>query len=108
MTTERKDLIGQEFQGRKASRVIEINNEGTFQSFYAAEALVKELGYQVGSMCRDEPIGFALGYDYVAKWYNLDQEDKSRLDGLLLQDGGFREGGVKVVFFNQPHLEVKE
>lgn len=105
MTIEREDLIGQEFQGRKASRVIEIHNVGTFQSFYAAEALVKELGYEVGSMCADQPIGFALGYDYVAKWYNLSQENKNSLDGILLHDGGFREGGVRIVFFNQPHLE---
>lgn len=105
MTIERKDLIGQEFQGRKASRVIEIPASGTFQAFYEAETLVKELGYEVGSMCAEDPIGFALGYDYVAKWYNLSRDDKNSLDGLLLHDGGFREGGVKVIFFNQPHLE---
>lgn len=105
MIVEREDLIGQEFVGRKASRVIEIPASGTFKAFYEAETLVKELGYRVGSMCASEPIGFALGYDYIAKWYNIDREDRSRLDGLLLHDGGFREGGVKVVFFNQPHLE---
>jgi len=85
MKIEREDLIGKEFQGRKASRVIEIPAAGTFRAFY-------------------EAIGFALGYDYVAKWYNIDHGDRSRLDGLLLHDGGFREGGVKVIFFNQPHL----
>jgi hypothetical protein len=105
MIVERQDLIGQEFAGRRASCVIEIPPSGTFQAFYEAEALVKELGYGVGSMCSSEPIGFAHGYDYIAKWYNLDSEDKNRLDGLLLHDGGFREGGVKIVFFNQPHLK---
>jgi len=99
MTIERKDLVGQEFQGRKASRVIEIPPSGTFQAFYEAETLVKELGYQVGSMCASEPIGFALGYDYVAKWYNIDHGDRSRLDGLLLHDGGFREGGGIYYFY---------
>ena len=101
---ERTDLIGTEFQGRKASRVIDIPAAGTFTAIHEAEAFVRDLGYTVGSMCGGEPIGFALGYDYVAKWYNIDHGDRSRLDGLLLHDGGFREGGVKVVFFNQPHL----
>lgn len=105
MKIEREDLIGKEFQGRKASRVIEIPAGGTFKAFYEAETLVREMGYGVGSMCGPEPIGFAHGYDYIAKWYNLSREDKNSLDGLLLHDGGFREGGVKVVFFNSPHLE---
>jgi hypothetical protein len=74
---------------------------GTFKAFRNAEARLKELGYTVGSMCRDEPIGFAheSTCDYIAKWRNLDQEDISKLDGVMLSED-FRDGGVRIVFFN--------
>ena len=106
--TERDDLVGTEFQGRKASRVVEFIPSGTFGAFYKSEALLKKLGYRTGSMCNTEPIGFAYKYDRVAKWHNLSKEDKSLLDGIVLQVGGFREGGVMIVFFNQPHLSEQE
>ncbi len=102
---ERKDLIGTEFQGRKASHVIDLPPAGTFPAFHEAERHLKELGYTVGSMCINEPIGFALGYDYVAKWYNLSQGDKRLLHGLLLPLDEFREGGARIVFFETPHLD---
>ena len=76
---------------------------GTFQAFYNAEKRLKELGYVTGSMCRTEPIGFADAevVDYVAKWYNIDKEDKGKLDGVMASDD-FREGGVTIVFFTPP------
>jgi hypothetical protein len=54
-------------------------------------------------MCRTEPIGFADAdvVGYVAKWYNIDREDKGKLDGVMASDD-FREGGVTIVFFNPP------
>jgi hypothetical protein len=54
-------------------------------------------------MCRTEPIGFADAdvVDYVAKWYNIDREDKGKLDGVMASDD-FREGGVTIVFFTPP------
>ena len=97
--TKKEDLIGKEIGGKTIKQVVQFPSEGTFQAFYKAEAFVKDLGFTVGSMCGPEPIGFAKGYDYVAKWRNLTQGDKSSLDGLLLNEGGFREGGVSVVFF---------
>jgi len=74
---------------------------GTFKAFRKAEARLKELGYEVGSMCRNEPIGFAhkSTCSYVAKWHNLDQEDINKLDGVMLSED-FREGWVKIIFFN--------
>jgi hypothetical protein len=78
---------------------------GTFQAFYSAEARLKDLGYQVGSMCRQEPIGFADNEkcSYVAKWYNIGREDRGRLDGVMLSND-FREGSVQIIFFNPPKL----
>lgn len=103
--TQREDLAGKEFEGRKAVMVLDIPPCGTFKSIYRAEDFLKDLGYRTGSMCRQEPIGFAYKCDYVAKWYNLSKEDKNSLDGILLPLDEFREGGVRIVFFNQPHLE---
>ena len=76
---------------------------GTFSAFYSAEKRLKELGYVTGSMCRTEPIGFADSdvVSYVAKWYNIDKEDKGKLDGVMVSDD-FREGGVTIVFFTPP------
>jgi len=76
---------------------------GTFSAFYSAEKRLKELGYVTGSMCRTEPIGFADAdvVSYVAKWYNIDKEDKGKLDGVMASDD-FREGGVTIVFFTPP------
>ncbi len=74
---------------------------GTFQAFYKAEARLKELGYVAGSMCGGEPIGFVHSekYDYVAKWRNLRSKEIALLDGVMLSEN-FREGGVKIIFFN--------
>ncbi len=76
---------------------------GTFSAFYSAEKRLKELGYVTGSMCRTEPIGFADAdvVGYVSKWYNINREDKGKLDGVMASDD-FREGGVTIVFFTPP------
>lgn len=94
---------GQKYLGREILYTEEFPAAGTFRAYYAAEARLKDLGYQVGSMCRDEPIGFADGdkYTYVAKWYNIDRADREKLDGLMLSTD-FREGAVQIIFFNPP------
>jgi hypothetical protein len=47
------------FMNRPVIKSITIEAKGTFSAFYEAEKLLREEGYTVGSMCRDEPIGFA-------------------------------------------------
>jgi hypothetical protein len=94
---------GETYLGREILHTETFPPAGTFQAFYNAENRLKELGYTTGSMCRHEPIGFADAdkCDYVAKWYNLSQDDKGQLDGVMVSDG-FREGGVTIVFFTPP------
>jgi hypothetical protein len=94
---------GETYLGREILHTETFPPAGTFQAFYAAEKRLKELGYTVGSMCRTEPIGFANAdaVGYVAKWYNLSQDDKGQLDGVMASDD-FREGGVTIVFFTPP------
>lgn len=96
---------GETYLGREILYTEEFSPAGTFKAYYNAEARLKELGYTVGSMCRTEPIGFADAdkYDYVAKWYNMNQTERDTLDGVMVSND-FREGGVTLVFFTPPKL----
>ena len=95
-------LQGKFWQDRKIEHAVEFPASGTFEAFYAAESYLEELGYAVGSMCSREPIGFKHGDDRVAKWYNLSKEDKEQLDGVMLPEPEFREGGAVILFLNPP------
>lgn len=95
-------LQGKFWEDRKIEHAVEFDPNGTFKAFYAAEEYLKELGYAVGSMCRDEPIGFKHGDYRIDKWYNLSSEDKEQLDGVMLPEPEFREGGAVILFFNPP------
>lgn len=100
--THASQLKGKFWQDREIVHAVDFPANGTFKAFYEAEAHVKDLGYRVGSMCRQEPIGFKYGVDYVAKWYNLDSNDKAQLDGVILPQSEFREGGAIILFFTPP------
>jgi hypothetical protein len=95
-------LKGKFWQDREIIHAVDFPANGTFKAFYESEKHLKELGYCVGSMCSREPIGFAYEADYVAKWYNLSKEDKMRLDGVILPQDEFREGGAIILFFTPP------
>ena len=89
------------YLGRPVAKRITFNEEGTFSSYYAAEAHVKAEGNTTGSMCGSEPIGFAPAdeVDYIAKWRNIDPADRKLVHGVIIQKEGFREGPVEVVYF---------
>jgi hypothetical protein len=78
-------------------------SKSDFDGYYSAENYLKKLGYTRGSMCRSEPIGFADSdkYRYIAKWYNIDVEERAELDGVMVSSS-FRGGEVRVIFFNPP------
>jgi len=87
--------------GRPVVKRITFNEEGDFQSYYAASAHVKAEGHITGSMCGPEPIGFAPAdkYEYIAKWRNIDPADRKLVHGVLNQKTGFRNGPVEVIYF---------
>ena len=72
---------------------------GTFKAIHKAEDRLAREGYTTGSMCGNEPIGFAKGTDYIAKWRNIDRSEYPKLDGVIVSDD-FREGSVKIVYFD--------
>jgi hypothetical protein len=99
---QHSNLRGKFWNDREILHVVDFLPSGTFGAIREAETHLKELGYCTGSMCRQEPIGFAYGVDYVAKWYNLDSSDKALLDGVILPLHEFREGGATILFFTEP------
>ena len=79
-----------------------IEAKGTFDAYYEATNMLRQQGYTLGSMCGNEPIGFADGdeYGYVAKWHNLNPSDRKMLDGVIVPNHDFRDGGVIIKYFN--------
>ncbi len=71
----------------------------TFSAFYAAEKWLEDHGYNTGSMARVEPIGFSKKFTYIAKWYNINEDDKRKVDGVLLPKSEFREGDCLIRIF---------
>jgi hypothetical protein len=93
----------EKYLGRDVIKVETVSVEGTFQSFYTAEAKLREMGYVIGSMCGGEPIGFADGeqYNYISKWHNLNPGDVNYLDGVMISND-WREGSVDIIWFKEP------
>jgi len=74
--------------------------EGTFESFYAAENWLNKNGYSYGSMCYPQPIAVVKGeYNLPEKWKNFSAAQKSLVDGIITSDD-FREGEVTVILYN--------
>ena len=76
------------------------SNGTAFHAITEAEAYLKGLGYRVGSMCLQDPIGFAPAekYTYIAKWWNISTEEKKSLTGEL-NSTSFRTDDVIVRFY---------
>jgi hypothetical protein len=60
-----------------------VKEEKVFDSRTLAETWLKENGYSVGRMSRDNPIGVYKGDADIAKWHNLSKSDKAMLDGVI-------------------------
>ena len=93
------------YLGREVVKKVNIKVDGTFSSVYEAEKQLRELGYTIGSMCGGEPIGFACGekYNYISKWYNMNRDEHSLLDGVMISND-WREGSVDIIWFNEPKM----
>jgi hypothetical protein len=91
------------YLGRDVIKKVNIKVEGTFASVSEAEDRLRKMGYIIGSMCSDEPIGFACKekYDYIAKWRNIDPIDRKKVDGVMISND-WREGSVDIIWFSEP------
>lgn len=80
-----------------ADQVITFTQEGEFSAYEAAQRWCKENGYSCGSMQRDAPIGLLMGNWQIAKWRNLNSDERDRLDGTISCINSFREAPVHIV-----------
>jgi hypothetical protein len=97
---------------KKFPKIDVANEDDTFGPITAAEDWLKQNGYIKGSMQRDAPIGFADAskYNYISKWRNMNPKDWESLDGVIIPDPEFREGGAILLFFKKdnPIESIKE
>lgn len=69
---------------------------GDFEALNAATKWCSENGYSVGSLARGFPVGLKRGDWSIAKWYNLNAEERRGLDGRMVSNN-FRNGPVTVI-----------
>ena len=100
-------MLNTTYLGREITRRDNVKVEGTFKSVYEAEDRLRKMGYRIGSMSGNQPIGFACGekYDYISKWYNMTPEEHNLLDGVMISSD-WREGSVEIIWFNEPKVLV--
>lgn len=94
-----------DFFGRPINSSILFEPKGTFEAINEARNYLKERGYTLGSMERDNPIGFADAerVGYISKWTNMTSAEQKQVDGvIILYKGDFRDGGAEILFFEEP------
>jgi hypothetical protein len=92
--------IGDTYLGKEIAEKHEFNVQGTFESFYEASRWAKQNGYELGSMDGRNPIAMMKGYDYIAKWHNLSNNERKSVHGVMISDY-FREQPVTILIFKQ-------
>ncbi len=71
---------------------------GDFEAYNKAIRWLEERGFSYGSMQRDEPIGILHGDYAIAKWRNLNDQERLDLDGVI--KGDKRNGPVSVTIYD--------
>lgn len=85
--------------GKVVKQELQFDEKGTFQSLYAAQKWCHDNGYSYGSLARNEPVAIMKGeYELPQKWFNISDEDRELVDGLILSND-FREGILKILLF---------
>lgn len=71
---------------------------GTFVAISKAQKYLEKNGYSYGSMQREAPIAIAKGDVSISKWRDIG-DDIGRIDGWILPEPDFREGGCLIQWF---------
>jgi len=96
-------MLNTTYLGREITRRDNVTVEGTFASVSEAEKRLRAMGYTIGSMSGNQPIGFACNktYGYISKWYNMRPDEHELLDGVMISSD-WREGSVEIIWFKEP------
>jgi hypothetical protein len=96
-------MLNETYLGREITRRDNVTVEGTFASVSEAEDRLRKMGYIIGSMSGNQPIGFVdkEQYNYISKWYNMTPEEHNKLDGVMISSD-WREGSVEIIWFKEP------
>lgn len=88
------------WNGRPIEQKLTFKEKGTFDSYHKAKEWLHQNGYSEGSMARNMPIGLLKGNFSIPKWYNMNKDDMTELDGVIVSSD-FREGQVEVILFKK-------
>ena len=77
---------------RKAVLMVRFESTEDFEAVTKVEKFVSEKGYKIGSMCCDEPMACSKKASF-AKWHNIDCEDWSKVEAMIVSDN-MRNGPV--------------
>ncbi len=70
-----------------------------FSNLYQAGRWLSSKDYSYGSISLGMPIAIMSGkYELHEKWYNLTEEQKMNVNGVMISDD-FRNGIVKIIIF---------
>ena len=99
------DLVGKPYNNRNVPNLdvvyaVEFVSMKTFDAYYKTESYLEDMGYIVGDMQRNNPIGFSDEFR-IPKWDKMSSEEQSQLDGVIISDD-FREGNVTILWFKAP------
>ncbi len=83
--------------------IINIKNTGEdFSAHYAAEKLLIERGFSLGSMQRQKATGIVKGDCLISKWDNMSNDEILTLDGIIeYSKGSKRNGDAKITIFGE-------
>lgn len=73
-----------ESTGRKAVPMATFESTNDFEAIDDARNFMQAHGYNVGSMCRDEPMACSKNADYIAKWRNIGSEEWPKIEALIV------------------------
>ena len=89
----------QNVQAKKPRKAFYFETDGeTFSAISRAREFAGDNDFSVGSMYMDYPIGLAKGDIRISKWGGLGG-DVEKLDGIIIPDTGFRNGGAVILLF---------
>ena len=94
---DREPLTASSSSAVRGDYSIRFTGAGDHEAMHAAEAWCKARGFSVGTLQADAPRGILLGDVTIAKWRNLDPEDRTDLHGVMEAPGRtWRTGPVTI------------